>query len=64
MSPTITLQHREKELQSWLATPAGREALQDLASQYAAASGKLKPVGKSAITYILVYEREQGLISK
>ncbi len=58
-----TLQQREKELQSWLATPAGREELQDLASKYAAMSGKLRPAGKSAITYILVYEREHGLIA-
>lgn len=58
-----TLQQREKELQSWLGTPAGRKELQDLASKYAAMSGKLRPAGKSAITYILVYEREQGLLA-
>jgi hypothetical protein len=57
-----TLQQREKELQSWLATLPGRENLQELASRYFTASGKLRPVGKSAITYILVYERERGLI--
>ena len=45
-----------------LATPAGREELQELASRYYAASGKLKPAGASAITYILVHERERGLI--
>jgi len=58
-----TLQQREKELQSWLATPVGREELQDLASKYAYMSGKLRPAGKSAITYILVFEREQGLLA-
>jgi hypothetical protein len=58
-----TLQHREKELQTLLASEAGRKELHDLASQYAAMSGRLRPAGKSAITYILVYEREQGLIS-
>jgi hypothetical protein len=58
-----TLQQREKELQALLATKAGRKELHDLASRYAAVSGKLRPAGKSAITYILVYEREQGLIS-
>jgi hypothetical protein len=58
-----TLQQREKELQSWLSTPEGRKELQDLASRYAAISGKLRPAGKSAITYILVYEREQGLFA-
>ena len=58
-----TLQEREKELRSLLATPAGREELQELASRYHAASGKLRPAGTSVITYILVHERQQGLIS-
>ena len=58
-----TLQQREKELQSWLATLSGRENLQNLASRYYTTSGESRPVGKSAITYILVYEREQGLIT-
>jgi hypothetical protein len=58
-----TLQQREKELQTLLATEAGRKELHALASRYAAMSGKLRPAGKSAITYILVYEREQGFIS-
>ena len=58
-----TLQEREKELRSLLATPAGREELQELASRYHAASGKLRPAGTSVITYILVHEREQGLIT-
>jgi hypothetical protein len=58
-----TLQEREKELQSRLANPAGRKELQDLASQYDAASGKVKPLRRSVITYILVHERERGLIS-
>jgi hypothetical protein len=57
-----TLQEREKELRLLLATPAGRETVQELASRYFAASGKLKPVGRSAVTYILVHERDQGLI--
>ena len=63
MSPKKTLQQREQELRSLVATPAGREELQELASRYSAASGRLKPAGTSAITYIVVYEREQGLIS-
>ena len=58
-----TLQERQNELRSLLGTPAGQEALQDLVSQYAAASRRLKPADASAITYILVHEREQGLIS-
>jgi hypothetical protein len=58
-----TLQERERELQSWLATKTGREELQKLALKYFTASGESRQVGKSAITYILVYEREQGLFS-
>jgi hypothetical protein len=58
-----TLHQREKELQTWLATPSGREDLQKLAFKYFTASGESRRVGKSAITYILVYEREQGIIS-
>ena len=58
-----TLRERENELRLLLASPAGRLELRDLASRYATASGKLMPRGTSAITYILVHEREQGLIS-
>ena len=57
-----TLQKREKELQSLLATPAGRDELQHLGARYAAASGRVRPGKASVITYILVYERERGLI--
>jgi hypothetical protein len=63
MAPKKTVQEREKELRSLLATPAGRQELQELASRYSAASGKLNPAGRSAITYILVHERDQGLIN-
>jgi hypothetical protein len=62
MIPAKNLQERERELQSLLATPAGRQQLQELAARYCAAGGRLKPAGTSAITYILVHEREQGLI--
>jgi hypothetical protein len=62
MTENKTLQQREKELQALLSTPAGRQQLHELASRYAAMSGRLRPAGKSAITYILVYERQQGLI--
>ena len=62
MTPTITLQQREKQLQSLLGTPEGREVLQELANRYSAASGKVRPARTSLITYILVQEREQGLI--
>jgi hypothetical protein len=62
MPPKKTLRQREKELQSLLATPAGRDELQELASRYVEASGRVRPGGASVITYILVYEREQGLL--
>jgi hypothetical protein len=45
-----------------LATPAGRDELQQLGSRYSAAGGKVRPERASVITYILVYERERGLI--
>ena len=63
MTPKKTLEERTKELQLLLANPAGRKELQDLASRYEAASGKSKPPRTSVITYILVHERERGLIS-
>ena len=62
MTPKKTLQQREKELQSLLATPAGRDELQELGSRYSAAGGKVRPERASVITFILVYERERGLI--
>jgi hypothetical protein len=63
MSSTRTLQQREKELQALLATPAGRKELQRLEARYQAASGWLRPANTSVITYLLVHERQQGLIS-
>ena len=62
MAPNKTLEHREKELQSLLATPAGRQKLQELESRYQAASGQPRPTRTSVITYILVHEREMGLL--
>jgi hypothetical protein len=63
MPPKMTLQQREKELQSLLITPAGQKHLQDLESRYQAACGRPRPANASVITYILVHEREKGLIS-
>jgi len=63
MTPKKTLQEREKELRALLATPAGQQEVQELASRYCAATGELRPAGGSAITYILVHERGMGLIS-
>ncbi len=62
MAPKKTLQQREKELQTLLANPVGRKQLQELESRYLSASGKMRPERASLITYILVYERERGLI--
>jgi hypothetical protein len=62
MSSKKTLQEREKELQSLLATSAGQKELETLASRYSEASGMLRPAATSAVTYILVHERGQGLI--
>ena len=62
MTPKKSLPQREKELQALHATPAGRDELQELASRYAAASGKVRAGKASVITFILVHERERGLI--
>jgi hypothetical protein len=62
MTPKQTLQERENALRLLLATPVGRKAIEDLACQYSKASRRLRPAGTSAITYILIHEREQGVI--
>jgi hypothetical protein len=58
-----TLQQREKELQLLLANPAGRKELQEIEARYKAAGGRMKPPKTSTITYILVHERDRGLIA-
>jgi hypothetical protein len=58
-----TLQQREKDLQSLLATPEGRKELEALEARYRAAGAKLRTTNTSVITYLLVYERGRGLIS-
>jgi hypothetical protein len=63
MTPKKTIREREKELQTLLGNPAGRMELQELASQYCRASIRFQPQRGSVITYILVQERERGLIS-
>jgi hypothetical protein len=45
-----------------MATPAGREELVALAARYSADDGRFRPENSSVITYILVHERERGLI--
>jgi hypothetical protein len=61
MKQPKTLQQREKELQSLLSTPEGRTQLETLASRYSA-GGRVRPAKTSVVTYILVHERQQGLI--
>jgi hypothetical protein len=63
MTPKKTLRERETELRSLLATPVGRDELEELASRYAAAGGGVRREKASLITYIIVYERQHGLIS-
>ena len=63
MPEAKTLDVRQKELQSLLSTPSGRTELERLAAQYAAASGRLRPARTSLITYIVVHERERGLVA-
>jgi len=62
MTPKKTLPQREKELQALLGNSEGRKELQELECRYHAAGGRVRPERASVITYILVYEREQGLI--
>jgi hypothetical protein len=62
MTVKKSLQQRETELQALLATPSGKNELQELAARYAAAGVRLRPGRLSVVTYILVYEREHGLI--
>jgi hypothetical protein len=57
-----TLTEREKELQAFLRTAEGKVQLEALASRYHASGGRPRPPGTSIVTYILVYEREHGLI--
>jgi hypothetical protein len=62
MGQKKTLQEREKEFRALLGTEEGRKELESLARLYAAASGRLRPGGTSLVTYIIVHEREKGLI--
>jgi hypothetical protein len=62
MPATKTLPQREKELQSLLATAAGRQELQELEDRCRAEGGAPRPPRTSVVTYILVHERSRGLI--
>ena len=41
----------------------GREKLQVLEERYQAAGGRMRPATASLITYLIVHERERGMIS-
>ena len=62
MAQKKTLPEREKELQAMISTPEGRMELERLASLYQK-GGRPRPPRTSVITYILVHEREKGLIA-
>ena len=63
MTVPKTLPEREKELQALLSTPEGRQELQELEVMCRRTGARLRPPRASVITYILVHERAQGLIS-
>ena len=63
MRPTKTRHEREKELQALIRTREGQAALEELASRYQSDGGRARPEGTSIITYIIVHEREKGLIT-
>ena len=62
MQTTKTLRQREKELQVLLATSEGKAELEALAARYYASGGRSRTPRTSIVTYILVHERERGLI--
>jgi hypothetical protein len=64
MTQAKTREVREKELQALMRTPEGREELETLASRYQSDGGRDRPGRNSVITYILVHEREKGLITE
>jgi len=62
MTAKKTLAQRQKELQVLLATPEGRRELQEMERRYQAAGGPLRLGNTSLLTYLLVRERELGLL--
>ncbi len=62
MRQTKTRHDRERELQALISTPQGRVELERLASRYQDDGGRARPEKTSIITYILVHERQHGLV--
>ncbi len=63
MPATKTLAEREKELQALFATPEGKAHLEALAARNGTVTGRHRPPKTSLITYLIVQEREHGLIA-
>jgi hypothetical protein len=59
-----TLHERENELRALLATKEGKAELESLAARYEEENGRVRPVKTSLVTYIIVHEREKGLIER
>jgi hypothetical protein len=62
MSKTKTLAEREGELQALMASHEGKARLEEIADSYHHGGGRPRPPRTSVITYILVHERQEGLI--
>ena len=62
MKKTKTLAERERELQAFMSAPEGPDRLDRIADGYRNDGGRARPPHSSVITYILVHERESGLI--
>lgn len=62
MTEKRTLEERQREMQTLLASSEGRQKLEELAHKYEADSGRPRPHGTSIITYLLVHERGQGML--
>jgi hypothetical protein len=58
-----TLLQRERELQALLTTPAGKKELEELESRYRADGERARVANTSVVTYLLVHERNAGLIA-
>jgi hypothetical protein len=63
MAKLKTIQERQSELQTLLATPAGQEELRKLETRWQTAGERPRASKESVITYILVHERTHGRIA-
>lgn len=63
MNGQKTLSERQAELQALLVTPEGRDRLEVIADGYRYDRGEVRPPRSSVVTYIIVHERQLGLIA-